>query len=209
MLSHQTNYFDRQLIEESLKALTTRNDFCDKLVWYMRSGGRAEKFLQFDLAFSLEKSMQTRHQNAWTACERKISDSGQADICIYTYQDIAGPTPKSPTYGLELKCWGNWGIMVGELRADIEKVKHSKVPLAALAVCFYAEPNVGSQCNPYAWIPKGKSANEILQMLKDDDVQLVGTDFEVSWQSPKPHLHRLGFWAFVHFNQAAKALGSS
>jgi hypothetical protein len=137
-----------QSISAAVRGLASDSEVTERFAWWAQHAFSSERWIQFELAFRLDRELETR---ASVGCEKNW-----CDIVIY-----------APTTGMEwidaarysaaieLKWYANWWVKdSGALfRDDVRKVRDYTMPALALCLALIAWPKeAASRYQRYSWI---------------------------------------------------------
>ncbi len=117
------------VILRATQALVGSNEFAPRIAWWLRNAHSAERWLQFEWAY--------RFQGQLDDTVSVVCELGRVDVTVRR-----GAYPFSGALsGLELKWYGSWWVDdLAQVRADIEKVRASEFPAAALLFFLWVDP---------------------------------------------------------------------
>lgn len=193
---------DPAFLGESLVRLTSQRSFAERLAFGIRIGGCWERPLQYEWAFVLDNLIQNVSNRLRVVCEQDRVDIG--------FRCLPPSPDKRLEAGIELKVWGSWWVSKAEVenfKADIEKVRKTTSPSAAVAICIFAS----SAKEPLAWIDSEKQWNvkdgaglqERLGKYETPELTVLTAPVLTI---PHELFGRLELWAGAYFNAAAQPL---
>jgi hypothetical protein len=136
------------IIGKALIQLASNTEFKEKMDWWLVGAHSAERWLQFEFAFQLNRCLQG---NYGVLCEKKWHD-----IVVVQYP-LKNPYDASNEHiaVVELKWLGNWftkQYVFNGINSDIVKIKNCSLPGIVLVVWLCVEPKKTSRY--HEWICK-------------------------------------------------------
>ncbi|WP_028322739.1 hypothetical protein [Desulfatiglans anilini] len=195
--------FSKPVLQQALEEISRDPAVVERLAWWSRHAHSTERWLQFELAFRLERLL----GGVWyVGCERHYID------LVYYRSDAAIPLWSSEyAAGIELKWYANWWLKDegAGFRDDEAKIATYRIPAAALAVCLVAWPR--DTCRELSWIREAvkradgaRSIAEVRSLLTRQLRRPADFDFEIECL-PHKDFESMRLLILGCYNDAARA----
>lgn len=131
-------WLDDQQFHGALSEMLSDESTLSKLSWWLGSGHSIERWVQFELAYLLDRRFKRKFA---TVCESK-----RVDISVYSTEAIPpeGIWTNEAVADIELKVRANWyaanpGYTFDKIVEDITKTKECRRPAVAIVVWFFVD----------------------------------------------------------------------
>jgi hypothetical protein len=196
------------VIQQATEKLVAQPTFGEKLSWWVQSPHAAERWLQFELAFWLQRVLGKAFA---VLCELKWSDI----VLIQMPASHPRLWKNTPAAALELKWYGNWCNKKYHLQkaaVDVEKVRKSRRPGAALVFLATVQPDPSVES--HKWIEEDikagegiRSPEEFLEKLDNEFFRIVQCHPDLRINPSVSHtglLSSISIDVFGYYNLAAR-----
>lgn len=163
-------------LHQALVQVAQREGFAERIAWWLTSPHGAERWLQFELAFELQRDLGDRIA---VLCEHRSGSGTASDIVLVTAETAVEPIWESRAAAvIELKLSGNWYFKprtISSLHADVAKVDKLDVPAIAAVCCLTvcpAETTLSGVNSSYAWISQSLASKIGVSSFQNQREQL-------------------------------------